>query len=383
MVFYIILLYISLFRLTASSAFIIPADFDDTFLNIGFGALLKKYQSTSTQPYLSWLTNNTNISSAINALKKYSYKPFSTDFNSKSIDPRTYFYIREFVEQSRPLGPLALVSTWVENVNESRLNFYKHYAMPFGVNNVDLTVCTNVLYGLTAAVLSDVDNPKSWFDDQVQMIYVNTTSLLLYEMSNNFSSRPDLSLTYYPSVFNFYWFTARTMNLLNSHDQLPYPVLQDTRERLSATLRGAVTKDLLKRATREGQDVYFDDFLGDNDSTIFGRRLLKCFTISPLVFVVGKPVNNGDDRICSTSMAVNTLFYAWNEHNQLVPDLPHSVNDTLIGACNWLTNNAISEHYQHMNAFFSGSIKLISVCLVANSVVIFCSNFRIFHSNIR
>ena len=263
-------IYIHHSRLTASSAFYIPADFDDTFVNIGFGSLLKNYQSVSQQLYLSWLSNNTNIASAIAALKRYAYKPFSTEFDSNSIDPRTYFYLRTFLREARSKGPLSLSTTWAQSLNESRDNFYKHYTMPFNVNNVDLTVSVNVLYGLTAAVLSDMEDPKSWFDDEVQMIYLNTTSLVMYEISNNFSSRPDLALTYYPSVFNFYWFTSRVLNLLNSYDQLPYPVMQTVRESMTTTLRGVGTEDILRRATRHGNSIYFDDFLGNNDKTLFG-----------------------------------------------------------------------------------------------------------------
>ena len=225
------------FRVDAIGAFYIPADFDDTFVNIGFGSLLKNYQSVSQQPYLSWLSNNTNsVQSAVKALKEYSYKPFNSSSGNSYIDPRTYFYLRKFLQKSQGTGQLSLVTTWIESLNESRANYYKKYRMPFNINNVDLTVSVNVLYGLTAAVLSDMQDPNSWFDEEAQMIYLNTTSLVMYEISNNFSSRPDLALTYYPSVFNFYWFTSRILNLLNSYDQLPYPVMQTVREMMRSTM---------------------------------------------------------------------------------------------------------------------------------------------------
>ena len=222
------------------------------------------------------MSNNTNITSAIAALKRYAYKPFSSSFDSNAIDPRTYLYLRKFLQQSKGNGQLSLVTTWVESFNESRTDFYKEYRMPFNIDNVDLTVSVNVLYGLTAAVLSDMEDPKSWFDDEVQAIYLNTTSLVMYEISNNFSSRPDLALTYYPSVFNFYWFTSRVLNLLNSYDQLPYPVMQTVKEYMTTTLHGVGTEDILRRATRQDQYVYFDDFLGVNDTNEFGMEKTSC-----------------------------------------------------------------------------------------------------------
>ena len=259
------------FSIDITNSFEIPADFDDTFINIGLGSILKTYQTTP-DPYQAWLTNNTNISSAIYALKKYAYRPLSQNSNENCIDPRSYFYLRDFIHDNLQSGKnqLSLATTWIQSISEDRVMFYKGYRMPFNVNNVDLTVCTNVIYGLTSAVLSNLQDPDSWFDDDVQMIYDNTTLLIAYEISNNFSSRPDLALTYYPSIYNFYWFTARTLSLLNSQDSLPYPVLERAKERLNNALRNAATNDILKRAQTEKDEVYFDDFLGDADKNIIG-----------------------------------------------------------------------------------------------------------------
>ena len=50
---------------------------------------------------------------------------------------------------------------------------------------------------------------------QFQQIYINTTSMISHEISNNFTSRPDLALTYYPSKYEFYWFVTRTYAYLH------------------------------------------------------------------------------------------------------------------------------------------------------------------------
>ena len=72
----------------------------------------------------------------------------------------------------------------------------------------------------------------NWFNDEVRVIYENTTSMIAWFIQRNFSDRPDLALTYYPSVFNFYWFTARSLNLLKTHKlkygSLPYPVMDQS-----------------------------------------------------------------------------------------------------------------------------------------------------------
>ena len=48
--------------------------------------------------------------------------------------------------------------------------------MPFNVNNIDLTIAANALYGLSAALLQDIRDVRrpdaireSWFDPDVQV----------------------------------------------------------------------------------------------------------------------------------------------------------------------------------------------------------------------
>ena len=78
----------------------------------------------------------------------------------------------------------------------------------------------------------------------------------------------------------------------------------------------------------------------------------------------GKRINRGDDRLSSTAMAVNALFYIWgniNGRGLLLPDTPGTVKDALMKSCRWLTREALSGRLERMNAFFSGSVKLGSV----------------------
>jgi hypothetical protein len=57
-----------------------------------------------------------------------------------------------------------------------------------------------------------------------QQVYLNTSSMIAYQIQTNFSSRKDLALTYYPSEFEFYWFVARTFAQLQRRAKLgPLP----------------------------------------------------------------------------------------------------------------------------------------------------------------
>ena len=98
-------------------------------------------------------------------------------------------------------------------------------------------------------------------------------------IERNFTGRPDLGITYYPSFYNFYWFISRTYNLLvaysnKSHLPLPYPVLDRVMALLSSLLRETVTTDLLERATTDHEGlVYYQDFVGKDDRTRLGFLL--------------------------------------------------------------------------------------------------------------
>lgn len=48
----------------------------------------------------------------------------------------------------------------------------------------------------------------------------NVTNLLAWAIESNIINiRTDLALTYYPSVYDFYWFVARNVFLLNNNKE--------------------------------------------------------------------------------------------------------------------------------------------------------------------
>jgi len=258
-------------RYSIVQAFKIPADFDDTFVNIGLGSLLMEQRLSFPNAFVEWTLNNTKLELAFDALKTFSYCPFQQDLDCSLIDPRTFFYLRDFLYEYENQGDIALPATWAENITMQRTLFHKGVAMPFNLNNVDLTVTANVIYGITAAILTELKYPSNaWFDKELQQIYLNSTNLVAYQIAHNLSSRPDLALTYYPSVYNFYWFVARTANLLNAAKSLPFPVLATVRDTLNEALRGPATKTIMSAAENEGDMVYFDEFLGDADVDLEG-----------------------------------------------------------------------------------------------------------------
>ena len=94
--------------------FMIPPDFDDTFVNLRLGALLAEIKQDLPASHDQWMSQNTNITSVYDALKKYAYRPMTEKDAVNSIDCRTYFYLRFFLEKAmKNKEDIALVPTWV------------------------------------------------------------------------------------------------------------------------------------------------------------------------------------------------------------------------------------------------------------------------------
>ncbi|RUS77973.1 hypothetical protein EGW08_014282 [Elysia chlorotica] len=332
-------------------AFHIPPDFDDTFVNIGLGSLLFQMKDEFPKTWSLWNELNPNVTSVFDDLKKYAYRPFSKDPVVNYIDPRSYYYMRYFLDAAAENGQdLALVTTWIQNIEELRTESKKGVQMPFNVNNVDITVCANTVFGITSAVLSGLVSPKVLEDPEIAQIYQNTSALIAYEINTNISSRPDLALLYYPSQIEFDWFVTRTVAIMEEAMKtgpLPVQVMATVYETLKSATNHAMTTYILSQAKPvEKETFYFDDFLGDGDLTQFG-----------------KPLNRGEDRIFTTAMAINALVYTWTDYDKSTKKsswkagVPDVVKEVVAGSAEWLHKHATSGQYEPWNAFFSGSMK--------------------------
>lgn len=334
-------------------AFHIPPDFDDTFVNIGLGGLLAAFQQDFSEESSLWKQQNQNLSSVFGSLKRYAYRPFSKSTAQSTIDTRTYFYLRSFLEMANSTGQdVALITTWLQDTDEVKALFSKGVAMPFNVNNVDITVSANFIYGMIMCMSTDLCSPDD-IDEDVQKIFLNTTALIIHEIQQNLSSRPDLALTYYPSKYEFYWFVSRSYAWLHR-----FCFHQDARIKCIANeimayaykgfgdvLMKEMTKDVLTDVKMDGNEsMYIDNFLGDNDIGLFNESIQRA-----------------EDRIFSTAMTANALINTWTFwHNGslLWEDYtPGTVKDAVQRLVTWLEKNSLSGAFKPWNTFFSGSSK--------------------------
>lgn len=349
-------------------AFQIPADFDDTSLALALGTFLYSAQDQFPSAWQTWHKNNADINSTLGLYTLYSYCPFLPDPtpDKSLIDPRTYYFFREFLDakynasqehslsrdEELSMSDFCIIPTWVQNITRDREMVHQGSSMPFNVNNVDATVASNAIFGLTHLFLSNEYGSSEHFATrQLLSLYKTTVDYVVWVISSGKAfQRPDIGLVYYPSAYELYWFVSRTSAALKSSTSLPIPLLQEVEKNLTAVLKEVATPQLLNcsKMDQNSNWVYWDDFLGDGDEDW-----------------LGKPVENADDRLFSTALVINTMINVWTEkaaeHGvlQWSADTPASVKTTTAMAVSWLSHFILNEKspYIPSNVFFSGSVK--------------------------
>ncbi|RUS91473.1 hypothetical protein EGW08_000797 [Elysia chlorotica] len=323
----------------------LPADQDTSSIHMAFGATLRNMKEEFPKAWAVWSARNSKTSSVLEAFKQYSYRPFSGDPDSNSIDPRTYFYLREFLHAAKEKGEdVALITTWAQTLSQQRRETGRGATMVRGINNVCLGVVAHAVLAITRAVTSGVF-PESLVaeDPLMRQIYLNSSSLLAFQLDRNLTGRPDLALMYYPTRVQFEWMVSRTLaelEVAKARQGGLSSLLQTVYETLQPSARAAVTDRILEAVQADSAGrAYFEDFLGTAD-------------LSPL----GEQVSTGEDRIFCTALAVNTLL---NVCISLIWDnnTPAAVKETVSRAVQWLAHNALSGQYKPHGAFFSSSFK--------------------------
>ena len=346
-------------------AFCIPIDFDDSYLNLGLGATLYKLSSTYPDIYNDWMVNNSDTQHLIDSTTKYAYRPFDSDANKNMIDPRTFFWARNFIQEAyNEKKSVNLITTWVQNIDEQRVLKDKKISMPFNLNNVDVTVAANSVYGITSGSIFNVNNFGDLFlqSADLQAIYLNSTKFISWAIHNNFSSRPDLAQVYYPSTYNFMWYASRTLFLIeNEYQKFMYNVengikddvaylnrfkaLQDVlfeaKSYLEDAFENSATQFLFKWSIPVGNQnnqVYFRDFLGLNDTNLFD-----------------KPDPKDDDALFSTAQAINILISTWTYQNPADKKLyfknntSQDVKNLISASVNWLQEHVLGNKLKPLN----------------------------------
>eukprot|EP01116_Phalansterium_solitarium_P022581 TRINITY_DN7514_c0_g1_i2.p1 TRINITY_DN7514_c0_g1~~TRINITY_DN7514_c0_g1_i2.p1 ORF type:complete len:640 (+),score=224.14 TRINITY_DN7514_c0_g1_i2:132-2051(+) len=342
-----------------TQAFRIPPDTDDSSVNLALGGTLRLLAGQFPTLYANWEAHNTDIASLFALETQYSYKPLGGNGSTAMtdlIDPRTYFVLSAYLDQLNAQGELngtAFPTTWLLDI-PAEVPIWMEEAMPFNTDNVDLCVVANFLYGSSHAVVQGLNNgrARAFFESntEFQNLYLSAAKLLSWGiMSGTVAARPDISLLYYPSLYDFMWMVSRTAFLLNQNAASLPPQMSQALQLLGDAMQSAGTAKLLELAQSDAKHgTYWDDFLGDAE----------------------KPPQ-GEDRLFSTALAVNTFISTWAQPTanskcpmQWSASTPASVKSAVQSAAAFLNNQTLDGSLKllPMNAFFSGSMKVNS-CL--------------------
>jgi hypothetical protein len=302
-------------------AFEIPADTDDTGCNLYLDAMLRQHKKTLPASWAAWSSVNTmNVSGILARAHDVAWIP-----SERQIDPRTYYLFYDYVVDHPHCEYLP---TWFLTFEEDK-KLHPLVSMPFQVNNVDLNVGANFVFGIISQYSAEA---FSLSHEDVTLIQC-TLDFIAHALASDIpTSRPDIALVYYPSLYDFYFFVSRLVNLLESvQHQLPSSLQPSVLDFMN-TVKLHVTDSLLHLVGESDDGAHWDDFLGNGDW----------------------PVHHYDDRLFSTSLALNSLILLWHD------SAPSNVSAIVHSAARWLNIHVLKGDYLPMNAFFSGSVKGMS-----------------------
>jgi hypothetical protein len=317
--------------------FNMPPDADDTGLALTLGVALGKGKHRVPEAHSTWANSNEGLQPVMEALKKYAYRPDSDDAGASVIDPRTYFWLHRWIENDRIAEP-ALITTWMQHVYEGPPSDDRRSKMPLNVNNVDPTVASNMLAGLTAALLESCpdDDTSACLDDDTARMMRDTNRLISWAIADDIPSTVgDTALLYYPTRGSFFWSAARLLRVLEQASCSPHCLFNEMAAELGAALRGPGTENLLRDSNSDDGQTWWHGILP-----------------------------GGEDRLFATALIANALIDTWTSREDQQPPVlrwnrstPEGVVTAVQDATRWVMDTIDAEPYPWLNACFSGSVK--------------------------
>merc|ERR1719158_38545 len=144
-------------------------DFDSTYLNLEFGSKLSLLKNRIPEAFNYWSRINPLFKSdnsiddmpVVKAVKKYAYRQNSPNRAINTINPGSYFWLREFFDAAHDNHQdLALFTTFIQDLDEQAVMGPKGEALPNRVNDIDVIVGEMILMSTTNSILSGLLSPS-------------------------------------------------------------------------------------------------------------------------------------------------------------------------------------------------------------------------------
>ncbi len=272
------------------SRFNMPADADDSGLALGLEFALDRQRDRFPAAAAAWDEDNRDVRRLAGELTRYAWRPRSGDRATALIDPRTYFWGRDFVRSRGDDGPV-LLTTWMQSPYQGREFGDRTTKMPLNMNNVEPVVCANALSGLTAAMLAGRLPAEPAGD--LRRLYRDTVELLAWAIRSGVAdTAPDTALLYYPTPESLYWSAGRLLARLDDAAATGPPLgplLAEARTRLGTALRGAGSEWLLSRARCRGDRCRWPGVLRDD----LDRLYVTAVAVNGLADIWSAPAETG------------------------------------------------------------------------------------------
>ena len=333
--------------------FNIVSDADDTACMLAMTRYLELSRDTAPKAREAWVSRRFDVDAAYDLFVEYSYCPRNGTHKKDLLDSRSYYWARSFISTLTEPDE-CVVSTWLENYDEE-IPVYKNTTfypmMPFNMNNIDPTVASNALYGMTTSLLM---NNTKWFtrsDGRARKLYVTTAKFLAFALNSQLNqTRPDLEMLYYPPVINLPFFVARPLRLLQSRKgSLPFKEMEEVLGILrSASQAGGLAYIRSTAKTNCGGEgrACWTGFLGQADTDFENHSM-----------------PSADDRFYSTAAALNALLDIYTTESddgkrlRWAADVPADARSLIVQATNWILDHYKLPDTTYFNCFFSGSVK--------------------------
>ncbi|KAN0025338.1 hypothetical protein ACTFIU_003599 [Dictyostelium citrinum] len=336
-----------------NTTFSLPADFDSTYSNVQIGYLIKGLNKNcykSINEKWDSFNDKCNKEGLLNYLIKYSFTPFSNNPNNNSIDPRCYYYLKDFINDSinvkkRKGFVIMIPYTYVMNQSE-QIEKYPSIQIPNLVNHVDISVLGNVLFGLLLQY-NDLIKSNSYMDIIKSIVYLFE---FVFE-TNLIYKRSDILLLYYPTIYSLFWFISRSYYFLKTIYASTFPSeFGEILHILKCICENYITKKLVDNLiiNNEKNEYYWEDYLGNNDYN-------KNF----------EQIKYGEDRFFSTSLSIDTLLNIWTIKNKMDGKINYQLNinkditKIIKKSSKYILNNILLEENEDKlsNVFFSSLTK--------------------------
>lgn len=276
-----------------------PPDMDDSGLALSLTAALLRQKERRREPARRWDEANRDLTSLLERAAEVAYAPDGDDRRVDLVDPRSYHWIRPFLDGPDGRDPL-LCTTWLQHAYEGEHFGTLRTKMPFYVNNVDPVVCVNALGGVAALLAERPETERRrLLAGRTGRWFFRTLALVTWCLEEGVAWRnTDLALLYYPTPHVFFWYGARLLGALRRLEaDRAEPAVARGREKLAGALRRAATPRILSRSTSGVEGRIWPGVLDGGEDETFASAVALCGLIDTwthrrggkLVWVQGTP----------------------------------------------------------------------------------------------